>query len=183
MRRIHLLRHAMPAAGRDSGPEQWPLSEAGREACRDLIGALPLQARRFASAELKAQQTLAAVLPGPHLIEPRLGEVVRPGEPWGGDFRDRRRAWVVGVVDHRHHGWETPRDAAARISAVCDEWPDDDLVLSTHGMIITAWLVELGLVRSGEPAGQFWAALRFPDVFTLKQSPEGSFTREDNLQR
>ncbi|WP_176168768.1 hypothetical protein [Krasilnikoviella flava] len=42
-----------------------------------------------------------------------------------------------------------------------------DLVGATHGMLLTAWLVAVGRVAPGAPAGASWGGLRLPDVVTV----------------
>ncbi|GAB3742358.1 histidine phosphatase family protein [Microlunatus parietis] len=92
-------------------------------------------------------------------------EVVRPGEPFDDDHRARRLAWVIGRPDGRHRGWETPEQAAARFQAGLDDLPGE-VVVATHGMVLTAWLVARGVVAAGTEAGSFWTGLAFPDVVT-----------------
>lgn len=70
--------------------------------------------------------------------------------------------------------------AAARIDEVCAQWDDDDLVLATHGMVTTAWLVGAGLLGAGEEAGRFWENLQFPDLITVERPPvRGQRTRQN----
>lgn len=170
MRRIHLLRHAMPDADPTTPSNRWPLSSAGVAACATLVGRLPEDAVRLSSAEVKAQQTLTLLLPGPYLVDPGLNEVHRPGEPWSDSVRSGRRAWIMGARDERHRGWETMAAAAARVDHVCARWADNDLVLATHGMVITAWLVGAGRLRAGPDAMRFWERLAFPDLITVEAS-------------
>lgn len=99
------------------------------------------------------------------LRDARFNEVQRD-EPFDDGFRSRRRAWVEGKPDGRHTGWETPLDAASRFDDAVRAFAERGapLIIGSHGMIITAWLVHRARVRPGAEAGRFWAALAFPDL-------------------
>lgn len=101
-------------------------------------------------------------------IDDRFGEVRRPGEPFDDNHRERRRAWIEGRPDVRHELWETPEQAAARFREGLDRIDADVIVVGTHGMVLTAWLIALGRVGSGDRAGEFWSNLRCPDLLTLE---------------
>ena len=74
-------------------------------------------------------------------------------------------AWVEGRLDGRHEGWESPEVAAARFhDGVLAHATGGPLVIGTHGMVLTAWLVSIGRLAPGPAAGEFWSGLRFPDV-------------------
>jgi broad specificity phosphatase PhoE len=165
--RIVLVRHAEPQVSATMDPQLWPLSAAGRAAAGSLRGRLPGAGRWVASSELKAYQTLQCARPGSVAVsqEARFDEVRRV-EPFDDDARTRRRAWVDGRLDERHRGWETPPEAAARFDeAVRDHVSaSDTLVVGSHGMVLTAWLVHARGVLAAEDAGPFWEALAFPDV-------------------
>lgn len=155
-----LVRHAMPAYGPDRPAHDWELSADGRAGAARLAGLLPAGARLVGSAEPKAWQTLEPA--GTVLVDPRFNEVGRAGEPWGGDFRERRRAYVSGAD---HHGWEPRGEVAARFEeGVADHLAaaaGAPLVVASHGMAMTVWLTaRLALTDPGE----FWAGLRFPDA-------------------
>jgi broad specificity phosphatase PhoE len=163
--KVVLVRHAMPTLDPDQAPEDWPLSPGGRLAAAALRPSLPGAAVRLASTERKAVETLALATDLPPVQDIRFGEVARPGEPFDDDVRDRRRAWVEGRPDQRHRGWERPGEAAARFgAALADHASDLPLVVATHGMVLTAWLVSVGHVDAGAAAGRLWAELAFPDV-------------------
>jgi len=158
------VRHAAPTVSGSAPPGAWPLSPAGRAAARDLR--LPAGTHAVASDERKAAETLALALGVADVpSDPRFGEVRRPPEPVTPGFRAVRRAWVEGALDGRHDGWETPAGAARRFGdAVREHAAGRDLVVATHGMVLTSWLVALGRVPTGPPAGTFWAELGLPDV-------------------
>lgn len=155
----------MPAYGPDRPAEEWPLSPEGRAAAIALRRRLPSGALFVASAEPKAYQTLEPS--GEVSIDERFGEV-RRDEPFDGDFRARRRAYVDGVA---HPGWESHADVTARFGAGIAEWRikagDRPLVVASHGMALTGWLTEaIGLADPGE----FWADLQLPDAFAVDLS-------------
>jgi broad specificity phosphatase PhoE len=107
--------------------------------------------------------------PGAEIVEDaRFCEVARPGEPFDDDVLDRRRAWVEGRLDRRHDDWELPGEAAERFHrGVMNYDRSDPIVIATHGMVLTAWLVAIGEVSSGRPAGGFWRSMTLPLVITL----------------
>ncbi|MFD6137907.1 histidine phosphatase family protein [Isoptericola sp. NPDC060257] len=165
--RVTVVRHAAPHVSDDVPPHAWPLSAAGHAAARGLR--LPDGAHAVASDERKAVETLSLALGGADVpTDPRFGEVRRPPEPVSAEFREARRAWVEGAPDARHDGWESAADAARRFDdAVREHAGGGDLVVATHGMVLTAWLVATGHVAPGPPAGEFWLGLRLPDVVTV----------------
>lgn len=160
----------MPEAAPSLSPDRWPLSTGGREAARALRGRLPVDAVWLTSAEPKAVET-ARLAAGPFqdiAHDDRFGEVRRPGEPHDDDVLVRRRAWVEGALDARHAGWETLGSAGDRFQEALAQWApragNRSLVVGTHGMVLTAWLVRVGVVSPGSAAGELWASLTFPDV-------------------
>lgn len=167
VRTVHLVRHAMPELTPALGPEEWPLSAEGRRAARALQTRLPHRCHRVASRERKAQQTLELALPGEFEIDGRLDEVRRPLEAYGSNVRPHRQAWVTGTLDARHEGWETPAAAAYRFDCAIRHAPQGEVVVATHGMVMTAWLISIGVLESGRAAAQFWDHLAFPDVVTV----------------
>lgn len=167
VRRIHLVRHAMPALSPWHGPKEWRLSDDGVEAARALGGTLPTGVRVLVSDELKAQQTLREAGFGDVEVDARFGEVGMPPMPLGSDVRPARRRWVAGEMPRSLDGWEPMVLAARRFDAAVAE-RSDDLVIGTHGMVLTAWLVSIGHVRAGESAARFWEGLRFADVVTVE---------------
>lgn len=164
MPRVILIRHAMPVLDPTMRPAEWALSDEGRVAARNLAGRLPIRATVLASSERKAQETLHLASGHPAGIDARLNEVRRPDEPIGRHVMAPRRAWVAGCLDARHSAWESPAEAAGRVDQVVREAPEGDVVLGTHGMVLTAWLVSIGFWQPGEPAAQHWATLECPDV-------------------
>jgi broad specificity phosphatase PhoE len=162
-----LVRHAMPAVSADRPPHTWGLSEEGRAAAQTLVASLPVGALLASSAEPKAWETLGGAGSGIRRDD-RFSEVGRVGEPWDDDFGERRRRYVEGAD---HPGWERQAGVAARFEAgvveLLGEASGRPVVLATHGMVLTVWLVSRGVVEAGA-AGDFWSGLRFPDCFALR---------------
>jgi broad specificity phosphatase PhoE len=155
-----LVRHAMPAATPDVAPTEWPLSPEGVRAARALRELLPRDSRLIASTEPKAWQTLGDVTDVPR--DARFREIDRPHEPWSDDFRERRAQYVAGEA---HPGWEEQADVADRFGAGVAGHYDGGtraVVIATHGMAMTTWLVSIRAVARDEAAA-FWRGLRFPD--------------------
>jgi broad specificity phosphatase PhoE len=166
--KVTLVRHAMPLVSAALDPASWPLSPEGRRAAGSLREGLPADAGLWlASRELKALETLQCLAPDGHrpiLRDPRFDEVQRD-EPFDDEFPSRRRAWVEGELDARHAGWETPWEAGVRFDeAVRSHAEQGPLLVCSHGMVMTAWLVHRGVVQPGSTAGRFWDALAFPDL-------------------
>ena len=167
-RRVTLIRHAAPETRAEIDPAEWPLSAAGRRAAAELATRVPNGVALASSTEAKAIETLclaAGRTPAELRLDHRFGEVVRPGEPFDDDYMNRRLAWVVGRPDDRHNTWETPEQAARRFQQGIDDL-EGDVVVATHGMVLTAWLVSRGVIMPGAEAGAFWTELAFPDVVT-----------------
>ena len=102
VRRIHLLRHAMPETAPDLAPSDWALTPSGRDAARAMWRRLPQGVTVLSSAERKAIETARCATGRVPLIDPRFGEVERPGEPFDAEARERRGAWIRGEPDARH---------------------------------------------------------------------------------
>jgi broad specificity phosphatase PhoE len=155
---VILVRHAMPAFEEAVAPAEWPLSDEGPRAVAGLV--LPAGAYLVASAEVKARQTLEAF--GTVVQDARFNEVERVGEPWEGDYRELRRAYVDGA---EHAGWEPHAAVVARFdvglrahAALAGGRP---LVVASHGMAMTLWVAGTSGLAG---AGAFWESLAFPDA-------------------
>ncbi|GAA0552700.1 hypothetical protein GCM10010172_38930 [Paractinoplanes ferrugineus] len=94
----------------------------------------------------------------------RFNEVTRD-EPFHGDFRARRRAYVAGAD---HSGWERREQVVARFGTALQHWyvraATRPLVIATHGMAMTLWPADA--VGLADPAG-FRDDLRLPDLFEI----------------
>jgi broad specificity phosphatase PhoE len=166
-----LVRHAMPAFRPHTPAHEWLLGDDGHAAARALADAIPVDAHLVASAEPTAWQTLEPS--GQVVRDPRFNEIRRT-EPWGGDYRRLRRAYVEGAG---HSDWEPRARVVERFdSAVCehcDVAAGRPLVVATHGMAMTVWLT----ARIGLPdPGRFWDGLRFPDAHRVDLTA-GAITR------
>lgn len=169
---LYLVRHAMPIVCAAVPPETWHLSPQGRAAASALMRTLPPEPRLFSSDEPKAWETVG----GSEGVtrDPRFREVTRPREEWEGNYLELRRRYVAGTP---HPGWERQADAAERfrtgVAAIeHDELADGNerpVVIATHGMVLTTWLVSVGAVRQSK-AAQFWSDLRFPDCLVVVPS-------------
>jgi broad specificity phosphatase PhoE len=162
-RMLILVRHATPAHGPLVPPEQWELDAAlGRPAAVALARVLPAGACLVSSYEPKARQTLEPS--GPVTTDERFNEVVRK-EPYEGDFRARRHAYVSGVD---HDDWEPRADVVARFDAGIEEWQRvagaRPVVVASHGMAMTLWLTAAIGLRD---PGAFWSELRMPDPMEI----------------
>lgn len=167
-RRIHLLRHAMPATDPAVSLSQWSLSAHGRAAAIELSGRAPAGARLLSSEERKAIETARLVGGRDPECDPRFDEIRRPEEPFDKHARARRAAWVRGEPDGRHAGWEAPREAAGRMASAVRDHPDDELLIGTHGLVMVAWLIAIGHVDEGVAAERFWSGHSFPEILTVE---------------
>jgi broad specificity phosphatase PhoE len=172
--RIFLVRHSEPQVSPLVDPREWSLSESGRSAAERLRGRLPAVGVWVASTEAKAYETLlCARCDGyPSIAQDARLDEVRRVEPFGDDFRARRRAWVEGRLDERHMGWETPLDAATRFDAVVRGHSalESALVIGSHGMVLTSWLVHARGAVDQQAAGTFWEEMTFPHVIEVRQN-------------
>ncbi|MEV0900816.1 histidine phosphatase family protein [Actinoplanes sp. NPDC049802] len=160
--KLFLVRHAMPAFAPDVHTAAWNLSSEGRREARKLARTLPTGALLVASQEPKARQTLEPA--GAVHSDERFGEVARD-EPYEGDFRARRRAYVAGTD---YAGWEPRDQVSARFAEGVRFWiaraGERPLVIASHGMALTLWLTTtIGLADPGA----FWTGLRLPDLLAV----------------
>jgi broad specificity phosphatase PhoE len=119
------------------------------------------------STETKARETLRCAIPGSVDVTQDSGfDEVRRYEPFDDHYLARRLAWVTGNLDARHAGWETPQEAATRFedAVLRHHCSDRPLIIATHGMIMTAWLVHCRRLPGSQDPGEFWRALSFPDL-------------------
>ncbi|MEZ5193315.1 MAG: histidine phosphatase family protein [Nocardioides sp.] len=170
-----LVRHALPAASAQAAPRDWPLSAGGRRAAGRLVARLPDPALLVSSTEPKAHQTLLPTAWRRGAVvdrDPRFDEVERPDEGWVDDPRPRRLRYLEGGAEHR---WEGRDQVVSRFGAGIADWlaraEGDPVVVASHGLAMTLWLVAVAAVPA-DRAGEFWSALTFPDVVTLHQDGE-----------
>jgi len=170
---VSFVRHAFPEVDSSVDPAECALSIAGTEAAKALE--LPRDALIVSSPERKALQTVslaAEVAEVAVVVDPAFREVDRVETVHAG-FREARRAWVSGALDKRHEGWELPEEAATRFADALLRFSAPHLVVGTHGMALTAWMVSCGVVDRGAPAVDFWDQLRFPEVMTVELTGAG----------
>lgn len=164
---VLLVRHAEPEVVPSVAPQRWALSEAGRLAAAALSARLPVSGVWVSSMENKAYETLCCAggdnVP---ITQDRGFDEVHRDEPFDDGFQARRLAWVEGRIDERHTGWETPREAAARFDRAVARHAasSSPLVVASHGMALTAWLVHGRRLLPPRDAGEFWMTLALPDV-------------------
>ena len=159
-----LVRHAMPDHRPEVAARDWQLSADGEQAARALCARLPSGAHLVASTEIKAIETIACA--GDVITDRRFDEVDRD-EPYSGDFRTRRLAYIEGAD---HDGWEPRHDVVRRFSAAVDDHTGDTggpLVVATHGMTLVLWLT--ATIRLTDP-GAFWAGLGLPDALVVDRT-------------
>jgi broad specificity phosphatase PhoE len=159
----------MPALDPEAPPERWELDAAGRRGAETLKHVIPPDAMLVSSQEPKARQTLEPT--GPVFTDARFNEVAR-NEPYHGDFRARRRAYLAGAD---HPGWEPREQVAARFGAGIEHWhlraATRPLVVATHGMAMTLWLADA--IALSDPT-DFWDDLRLPDLFEVDLAAQTS---------
>lgn len=163
------VRHAMPQVDALSPPGEWRLAPEGVRAARGVVLPVSESTRLLASTEVKAIQTLSLITGSTEttiLSDAGFDEVQR-SEPVDAEYLDRRRAWVRGEPDARHEGWESFADVGARMDAAIVRLRADSMIIGTHGMALTAWLVRAGLVAPGAAAVGFWSSLAYPHVIEV----------------
>lgn len=170
---VTFVRHALPAVDRQAQPSEWTLTQEGAEAAKALD--LSCHVECVSSPEFKALQTVAlatGLSENAILIDPAFREVDRIEAVHDG-FRAARRAWVFGKLDHQHEGWESPESAALRVSDALRRHDAPHLIVGTHRMVLTAWLVSAGVVLPRDAALEFWDGLPFPATVTVEIQGSG----------
>lgn len=166
---LTFVRHAMPRIDASRPARDWALSEEGVRAARRLHLPVSATTQVLASTETKAIHTTSIVTDracDQILVDARFDEVRRE-EPVDGEYLDRRAAWVGGDPDSRHLEWESFAEVGERMEAAIRSQRSETLIIGTHGMALTAWLVRTGLVAPGVAAVDFWASLKFPELVTV----------------
>jgi broad specificity phosphatase PhoE len=152
MSRITIVRHAQPDIDPSLDSSAWSLSSSGAAAAADLDLHAGPSTVLSTSPERKAVETvMASVRSERMLVDSRFREIDRAERVHDG-FRDARRAWIRGRLDERHESWETPDTAARRFHDGLLAHPAEHLVVGTHGMVLTAWMVDQGLSPPGDAA-------------------------------
>jgi broad specificity phosphatase PhoE len=165
-----LIRHAetQPIQGRDS--RDWPLTEAGRRAARQLAGTLQNAglARIVVSQEEKARATgleLSRTLRRPLEVAPGLHEHERRGVPFLEP--DAWQALMARFFAEPHalvFGQETA-DAARRrferaLLSVLGHYPSGRLAVVSHATVMALVIAH----HNGLSAHEVWRGLAMPDL-------------------
>ncbi len=169
---VILVRHAAVQADPLQHAALWPLSDAGRQAARELARE-PLWrdiGRMFVSPELKAHET-AQIIAGPNgitvTVVEDLREVERPVGQWFGAEHPGGYPGAVGEYFARPaestHGWEPPMAALARVRACIDtlrEIEPQPFAIAGHGLTLALYVAAL----TGVDPGHIWPTIRLPDL-------------------
>lgn len=172
--RIVFIRHAMPHVDSSIDPGAWMLSDEGAAAARTMRTRVDEAMTIASSPERKSIETVAlATDRSTHAIRVFEGfrEIDRD-ESVSPDFREARRAWIAGDRDHRHSSWESSKAASERFSAALSQITTDTAIIGTHGMVLTNWLVSIGLLPTGRTAVEFWEQLSFPTEVRIRRNPQ-----------
>ncbi|HET6626168.1 MAG TPA: histidine phosphatase family protein [Nocardioidaceae bacterium] len=174
--RLFLVRHGRPLVRPEVAAEQWELDPAGHPEIESLreSGRLPPYASWFSSPEPKALETARRLTDADVTVVADLREHERAATPWFDD-PEAWRAVVRQVFAEPDvpalPGWEPLRLTAERVvpavRRVLSDHPDEDVVLAGHG---TAWTMLVAELTGEPPDLDAWAALRMPDVWTLRRS-------------
>ncbi len=129
--------------------------------------------RIITSREPKAAQTgaiIAESLAIPVSAFDGLHEHVRSDVAWhGAAHRDAQLQAFFANPDSLIFGDETANAALSRFNATIDAllvtYPDDTLVVATHGTVLTLYLAD----RLGIEPFPFWKQIGLPDLFVLSQ--------------
>lgn len=166
MPRAIFVRHSQPEIAPEQPPGRWPLSASGRikatqlgETLARVIGEAPV--RVIASAEAKAVETAELLGLGPVHVDDRLGEVAKP---WYPSPEDHRRAAIAYLSGQPVTGWESQVEALNRFASAFEEVTDEDVVVVTHGTVLSLWLTQQ--ITDFDP-GDFWLGLGMPDAYEM----------------
>jgi broad specificity phosphatase PhoE len=176
MSKLIFVRHAASSPDPCVAPSQWPLSQAGRQSCAALAQTLSpyLPAALFASREAKATETAALTaraLGVGFAVRPGLQEHARTTDDWlAQDAFQAAVADLFGRPGAVVFGQESADQAHARfaaaVQALLAEQPQDNLVVFTHGTVLTLFVSRA--VPGIEPL-EFLRRLRFPAVVVLSR--------------
>lgn len=176
---ILLVRHAAPHRDRGTAPAEWPLSDKGRDDARLLgtrVAARCTNPVVLTSPERRARETAALAFPStPAATRDHLGEVHKPWYPSAADHAQAVADYLQGAA---LPGWERRDTAISRVEQLLAEvGPSEDLVLVSHGVLLTAWLDR---ARGLDDPFSFWSGLRTPDAWVLDLE-DGSLGRVPGL--
>jgi broad specificity phosphatase PhoE len=174
MRKLILIKHAAPKVEEGLPPEQWHLSEEGRDKCVALARALAAMGPAIvvSSEELKAVETAEVVareLGVPHRSAPDLHEHDRSNVP---QLRTAEFISMMELLFRRPGelvlGTETAVAALSRFASALDEvvmeQPEGNVAVVSHGTVIALLLEELDRRRKGF---EVWRAMKLPSFAVL----------------
>lgn len=174
MRKLILIKHASPQVEPEAPPEQWHLSEEGRQKCQALASVVkPLEpAVVVSSEEMKAVETaqiIAQRLGVPHHAAPDLHEHDRSNVP---QLRTAEFISMIELLFRRPNdlvlGSETAVAALSRFESALDEvlmaHPEGNVAVVSHGTVIALLLEKLDRKRRGFDV---WRAMKLPSFAVL----------------
>lgn len=171
MRRLHLVRHGLPAFVEGRPPHAWELDPAGFAAIEKLRAShlIPASATWFSSSEPKALGTSRRLTDLQVQVVDDLREHERNSTHWIDDFSGAVRRAFASPDEAAAPGWEPLRITRDRVvpavREIIADHRDDEIVLVGHG---TAWTL-LKAELTGEPPDlEAWAALGMPDLWVLE---------------
>ena len=129
--------------------------------------------RVVASTELKARQTADALGLGPVWASDAFAEV---GKPWYDESARHRTATATYLSGEPVTGWEPLHAAVDRFSTALNDVIDGrDIVVVTHGTVMTAWLRATNITGD---AFAFWTELRTPDAWEVDLATRATWRLE-----
>jgi len=173
MRRLHLVRHGLPAFVEGRPPHAWGLDPAGFDAIDALgsSGRLPEHAVWFSSPEAKALGTARRLTAGEITVVDDLREQERGPTAWFDDLDEwrgvLRRVFTQPDVPAMP-GWEPLSRTSDRVVAAVRRVLTDhtgDVVLVGHG---TAWTALKAALTGSAPDLDAWERLQMPDVWVIE---------------
>jgi 2,3-bisphosphoglycerate-dependent phosphoglycerate mutase len=176
MLKLILVRHAAPATDACVAPNQWPLSDAGRQSAAGLAAVLApfLPAALVSSREAKAAETAALVarqLGLRYTTAPGLHEQARASLGWlsnqefavGMAALFARPAEAVFGDESADQAYDRFR---AALEVVLAEHPDENVMLVTHGAVMT---LLISRAQAGLDPLALWQRLGLPAVAVLSR--------------
>jgi broad specificity phosphatase PhoE len=117
----------------------------------------------IASTERKAIETAEALADARDIAAFEEFREVR--KPWFDEADDHRAAAARYLAGEALADWEPLAEAAGRFQAGIDAHRGvEDLVIATHGIVMSAWLTTVADVP--DPF-RFWSELRMPDTWEV----------------
>ncbi len=169
-RRLLLIRHGAPLIMEDASAREWPLSDAGRQACEQFVERLAEYrvTAILSSAELKARETaviLAARLGLTPSVDADLNEHRRENVPYlGRPVFEAAIRRLFAEPETLAFGQETAAQAYTRFAGAVQRalaaQPTGDVALVTHGTVMTLYAER----HVGIEPFTFWQALTMPDI-------------------